>query len=244
MRSGDSCLITKLSHYLELNDISKKALAQLEKTERKFSKSGEVFAAGDHNEYLYIVKKGWLYTYLDLSDGRRQIVKIHHPGDIIGFPDIAFDHATTNLMAAEAVVVCPFPKKGLKEVFRDIPQITALLFTLAVRDQVVLLDNLLALGRMSSKERLIYLLLDLISRLRVTNCGMTDTFRLPLTQSEIGDTIGLTNVYVSRAFTALEKDGMIRRVAGGIRILREEALAEAVDFSDRYAKMDTSWFPE
>ncbi|TYC52506.1 Crp/Fnr family transcriptional regulator [Rhodobacterales bacterium] len=239
-----SCLITKLSHYLTLTDDSREKLAILEEEEISFSRGSEIYTIDDANEHLYVVKSGWLYTYLDLPDGRRQIVKIHHPGDIIGFADIAFRQATTNLAAAEDVVLCPFPKRGLRMIFGEAPQITALMFSIAVRDQVVLLDTLRALGRMSSRERLVYFLLDLVSRLRITNRSMTDTFRLPLTQTEIGDTIGLTNVYVSRAFTALEKDGLIARTAKGVRIVSEAELKAMVDFADRYEQMDTTWFPE
>ena len=125
-----SCLAQKLSHYAELDEASLESIARFEREERDFAKNDEVYQEGDKNIHLYVVKKGWLYSYADLKDGRRQIVEIHHPGDIVGFPDIAFTERTTVLRAAEDVRLCPFPKKDLDEVFKRAPQLAALLFAL------------------------------------------------------------------------------------------------------------------
>lgn len=239
----DSCLIQKFSHYIELSDNSRVQLSRLEEEERDYARGREVYSAGQNSQRLFVVKSGWLYSYTDLPDARRQIVKIHHPGDILGFPDIAFESATTSLRAAEDVTLCPFGSDALREIFDKSPQLTALMFTLAVRDQVCMIDTLRAMGRMSALERLGFLLLDLLARIRIANRDVRDTIRLPLTQAEIGDTLGLTNVYVSKTFSLMEAEGYLSRDGDWITILREEALAEMVDFVDRYATMDTNWFP-
>ena len=111
-------------------------------------------------------------------------------------------------------------------------------------DQVVLLDRIRLLGRMSAKERLAHLLLEILCRLRIANRDMASSFRLPLTQEVIGDAIGLTNVTVSKTFGQLEDEGLIHRHEGSVEILEVEALRRATDFEDRYYKIDTSWFPK
>ena len=100
------------------------------------------------------------------------------------------------------------------------------------------------MGRMSAQERVSYMLLDLVSRLRITNRGMADTFRLPLTQSQVADYLGLTNVYISKTFIRLENEGFIHRDHDHIRLLKEKDMIDLTDFHDRYAEMDTSWFPQ
>ena len=124
------------------------------------------------------------------------------------------------------------------------PRLSALLLSIALRDQVILIDVLRAMGRMSAKERVSYMLLDLISRLRITNENMTDTIRLPMNQSQIADYLGLTNVYISKTFIQMEEAGLILRRDNHLQIIEEEQLVELTDFYDRYADMDTSWFPK
>lgn len=242
-RPGASCLVSKLSHYIDLDDEDRERLARFEEEEERFADQSEIYWEGDATEHLHVVKSGWLYGYTDMPDGRRQIVRLHHPGDILGLADIAFPCATSNLRCCTDVILCPFPKSKLDLIFTDAPRIAALLFTMAAREQVLLIDTLKAMGRMSARERIAYLLLDLLSKLRITDSDMGARFRLPLTQTEIGDVLGLTNVYVSKTMSLLEAEGLIARSGDAVQILDEPALVRICDFVDRYADMDTSWFP-
>lgn len=243
MTTHSSCLVSKLSHYISLDDDDKEMLASLEKSERDFDSGTQVYEGGDESRDLFVVKSGWAFSYTDLPDGRRQIVRIHHPGDIVGFPDLAMKHMTTALRTCERACLCPFPKTSLDNILRDSPRLSALLLSIALRDQVVLIDLLRAMGRMSAMERVSYMLLDLIARLRISNQDMTDTLRLPMTQSQIADYLGLTNVYISKTFLQMEQAGYIRRQNQYLQILKEDELVKLTDFHDRYADMDTSWFP-
>ena len=241
--TANSCLAENLSHYLELTEDDRERLARFEETERHYDRPVDVHMAGEPREHLFAIKKGWLYSYADFADGRRQIVKVHTPGDLIGFPDLAYEKATTSLRTCGEAIVCPFPKRYLDDVLNESPRLSALLLTIAVRDQVILIDTLRAMGRMSARERVAYFLLDMLARLRVMGGEQLRSYHMPLSQTEIGDVIGLTNVYVSKTLGRLESAGRIRRSAGQVEIVEEDEMRELADFTDRYATLDTSWFP-
>ncbi len=243
MAQEKSCLVERLSHYIDLSGEDLNHIARLEKEERSFRRGDTVQRQGVRAEHLFVVKKGWAYSYSTLADGQRQIVRIHHPGDMLGFPDIAFERAWLSVHALEDIVLCPFPKSALDRVFVESPRLTALLFSLSLREQVSLLDTVTVIGQMSARGRIAYLLLDLHARLRITNRHITDTFRLPLNQSEIGDALGLTNVYISKVMAAFESEGLIARSAGMVRLARRDELVAICEFTDRYGDLDTSWFP-
>lgn len=244
---SSSCLAEKLSHYVELTDHERSALAELQSQTTPFERDEVIFSTSDQHNDLYIVQKGWLFNYIDTPDGRRQIVNIYHPGDVIGFPDVALKERTTNLYAVEAGSVCPFPKEGLSPIFKNCPRLAAVLLTIALREQTILIDRLRIFSRMSAVARIGYLFLELEARLKIGSpdqAGENGTgFRMPLNQQEIGDAVGLTNVSVSRAMTALEKDGMLSAGKKRIVLLKRNRLVDLCDFKDRYAEMQTSWFP-
>ena len=241
--SSGSCLAEHLSHYLELTDDDRERLARFEEEERDFDRATDIYHAGEARERLYVVKKGWLYSYVDFADGRRQIVKVHTPGDVVGFPDLAYRKATTSLRSCGECTVCPFPKRHVDDVLEASPRLAALLLTVALRDQVTLIDTLRAMGRMSARERIAYFLLDMLARLRVMHGAQLRALHMPLSQTEIGDVIGLTNVYVSKTLGRLETAGSIRRQGSTIEVLEERELVRLADFTDRYATLDTGWFP-
>tara|TARA_R110002020_G_scaffold58538_1_gene160460 strand:- start:828 stop:1589 length:762 start_codon:yes stop_codon:yes gene_type:complete len=243
MPDRPSCLVTKLGHYISISEKDKERLVVIEKSERSYGAGAEIHSSGETSSELFVVKRGWLISSNVLPNGKRQIVKVHLPGDIIGFPDISQRYATSTTSAVEDVEVCPFPKSALDMILRESPRLSALMLTIALRDQVVFADLLRALGSMAARARLCYMLLDLAARLKVTNPNMEDSFRLPLSQSQIGDYLGLTNVYVSKSLMRMENDGMIARDGKTVRLLRPEEMSEACDFHNRYHEMDTSWFP-
>ena len=240
---ADSCLITNFSHYLELVETDRQLLIFLERSERKFFAGELIYARGDRTVDLFVVKSGWLFAFTILPDGRRHVVRVYTAGDIIGLPAFAYSQHALHLEASTAGILCLFSKKALNQVFETSPRLTALLFSLVAREEVILSETLRAAIRMRPIARLAYFLLDLICRLRVTNSTMTTRFALPLTQAVIGDTMGLTNVTVSRELTAMESEGLIERFMDDIVLRDEMRMRELCDYTDRYATLDVSWFP-
>ena len=240
-----SCLVSTFSYYIDITDQEGEFLTELERDEVSLARGQHVYRRDQDLTCLYVLKRGWLFSYVDLDDGRRQIVKIHHPGDVIGFPDLAMPRATSNLQTASEAVICPFPRTLIRKSFARCPNVAALLFTLSMRDQIIMFDTIRLLGRMAARERLAFMLLDLLARLRISegNAALLE-IRLPMTQTEIGDYLGLTNVHVSRAFRMLEEAALIERSGQDIRLREEEALERLAHFENRYRKVDTAWMRE
>lgn len=238
-----SCLVEKLSSFIDLGDVDSQLLAELEKNNRAYKKRDEVWTLDDEINNLHVVQKGWLMSYTILQDGRRQVLEIHYPGDVIGLPDIPFKHSTSNLVAIEDCVLCPFPKSSVDVIFSKSPRLTALLFTLAMIDKAINLDRLRVLGRMSARERLAHILLEIHSRLTLTKGVLDNGFRFPLSQFDLADALGLTNVSVSNAFGKLEAEELISRNSGNIQLLNVESMIQMSDYINRYREVDISWFP-
>lgn len=238
-----SCLVSKLLHHVELSPDDRALIARLEEAERPHGRHEDICRPGDPVTDLYVVKEGWLYSYLEMPDGRRQIVRIHHPGDIVGLPEIAYPEAVTGLRSVGPGLLCPFPRTALDEIFVRSPRLTALLLTLALREHAMLADLLRANSRLSARERMAYLICELTARLRVTNPDLGDTLPLPLSQTEIADHLGLTNVYVSKTITAMVRDDLLVRTETGLRLLDEPRLRSLAAYTDRHTRISTDWFP-
>ncbi|MFZ5638519.1 MAG: Crp/Fnr family transcriptional regulator [Pseudomonadota bacterium] len=238
-----SCLIEKIGYHIPLSPADEALLARLEQDEESFRADSTVRGLGAPADRLYVVRKGWFYAYTMLPDGGRQILHIHYPGDIVGLPDIAFVRTNAALAAAVDGTLCPFPKSALDEVFIRSPRLSALLFSIGMVEHAVLADRLRIVSRQGATSRVAHFLLEVVSRLRVTRRDLGTGYDLPLSQSMIGDAVGLTNVHVSRALKRLEASGAIARQGRWIDLLDEPGLRSRVDFEDRHFRIDTSWFP-
>ena len=79
----DSCLVAKLGHFAALTEEDTVLLAAFEKDEREHRKDELILRVGDPVEDLFVVKHGWLTSYSLLDDGRRQLLRLFYPGDIV-----------------------------------------------------------------------------------------------------------------------------------------------------------------
>ncbi|MFS0737697.1 Crp/Fnr family transcriptional regulator [Sphingomonas sp. 1P06PA] len=238
-----SFLAERLSHYVALTAAENAALGRLEGQPRALKRGTILQQEHDRATDAYIVRQGWLHSYVLLDDGSRQILRLHLPGELAGASGVAFVKATESIAALTDVVICPFDKAALSRTFVDHPRLAALIYLISQAERVALTDRLASLGRTSAKARVAALLLDTLDRLRAMNPDLGPTIVFPLTQEEIGDATGLTAVHVNRMMRVLVEEGLIARSGTSLCLLDEQRLRRISNHVNRHADFDTSWLP-
>jgi CRP/FNR family transcriptional regulator, anaerobic regulatory protein len=239
----ENTLADHLGHYIDLTANEQAALAAMCVAERAFRKGAVIRAEHAAASDMMIVQRGWIYSSLNLEDGRRQIVRLHFRGDLIGTDMLAYGSAPDATVALTEAVVCMLDRAAFGRLFVDHPRLAAAIFLLQQIDRVTLLDRLVSIGRSSAKGRLAALLLWIADRLRVANSLSGDSFALPLTQEEIGDLTGLTAVHVNRTMRVLVEQGLVTRSGGTVTILDRARLAAIANYIGRVEQFDAGWLP-
>ena len=174
----------------------------------KTRRGGYLYRAGMDFQSLYIVRSGFFKTYVLDEDGREQVTGFHMPGEMLGLEAISTDVHTCHSVALEDSETCEIPFTRLEEIGRIIPSLMHH-FHKIMSSKIVHNHEVIALlGGMKARERLIALLLNLSDRF--TKLGHSSSnFSLCLTREEIGSYLGLKLETVSRAFSKLQRDGLI-----------------------------------
>ena len=73
----------------------------------------------------------------------------------------------------------------------------------------MLRERIVALGRRNARERVAYLLCELVWRQQAITMSEGHAIRLPLTQTDLADALGLTPVYVNRILQAFRREQLI-----------------------------------
>lgn len=178
-----------------------------------FSAGAEIYAQGEKAGAFYQIEFGAVRIYRLLADGRRQISAFHLAGETFGF-----EADTTHHFFAEAINAT-----GVR-VFRLTAgaDMSRQLLPLALKGLTRAQEHLLVLGRQNAIERVAAFLVDMVERQ-----GGLRQVELPMSRMDIGDYLGLTIETVSRVFTRLKDNGVIRLLnLRSIEILKQDVLQD------------------
>ncbi|GEN27927.1 Crp/Fnr family transcriptional regulator [Halovibrio variabilis] len=234
MNEEISCIIRHFSHYCSLSSGEKQLLMTLEDSPTDIKSGTLLWEMGDPANEFCTLKSGWAYSYRHLEDGDRQILEVFLPGDIIGLREFAFSQRLENVRMIDDSVVCHFPHKSMLDVFRQSLTLTSVMFAIGSRQQALLTERLVTLARLSARKKMAHFLCEMHMRLRQTNPGIGNQLRLPLSQEQLADILGLSPVHVSRTFTALSEDGLVFRDRHRVTIPDLSALCAEGEFNDYY----------
>lgn len=238
-----NALVARLEQYLALTREERDALEEVSRREVRLKPGALLMVQDRPNDHLFLVQQGWVHSARQLANGARQIVGFHYAGDLVGTSSIAWSIASNTVTAVGDCIVSEMTKPELGRFFVQQPRLAAAFYAIGASDFVAMGDRLTAVGRMGAVERLSLMLLDMLSRLRMTAGGVVDSFDLPLTQQDIGDAVGLTKVHVSRTFGEMERRGLIARQGRRMRILQEREMVAMTGFVDRHGVIATDWIP-
>lgn len=189
---------------------------------------------GERPHHVHILLRGWAARYEILPAGSRSITAFLLPGDLCDQHVTVLGRMDHSIVALTDATVAYLPNGQLEAVARKHPAIAQALWWSTLVDEAVLRAWLVNIGRRDAFEAIGHLLCEL--RVRVAKAGLTENsdFELPITQHEIADSQGLTQVHVNRMLQRLRHEGYISLRAGRLIINDVSKLEAATGFDDSY----------
>jgi CRP-like cAMP-binding protein len=182
---------------------------------RYYGRHALIVRPGEQQELVFRLRTGWVGRARTLADGRNQILNIAIPGDFVGLHTMPFDRSLDSVACLTRVTAMVIHQSQLWELAARDHNVSIFLLV-GLSAELRRQDNwLVGLGQCTAEERLAAMLLDLGERLGGRGLLVRGAFRLPLTQQQIGDYIGMTAVHINRVLKRLSGSGaatMRRRV--------------------------------
>lgn len=235
--SQNSCIVNQLTNLTNLTDTEIELLATLEKDPREYPKDCRLADVGSEADRFFTLQSGWACATRTLADGQRQVLDIFLPGQIMGLREMSFHHNLSEFRSITAIVACPFPREHLSEIFDKSPKLTDLFFMILAREQSMLIERVINIGRRNAAERLAHFIVEMKVRLNQTS----EEFELPLNQTIIGDALSLSSVHVSRTFRTLKEKNLITKTDNVIQVKDLDALIDFAGFDRSYLDSHCHW---
>jgi CRP/FNR family transcriptional regulator len=180
---------------------------------------------GRYSSGILRLRAGWAYQSFDLSNGCSAIIDVYLRGDVIGTDSLVRTRSLGEVWALTSVTLEVIRLEGgFLDLMAD-RSIALYCFWLLGQRQRRADRRLAANTRLDAQARLAMMLLDFYARLRRRRLITAATFSLPLTQTQIGDYVGLSAVHVSRVLRSLRDECVINLEKNCVTILDLEHLA-------------------
>ena len=229
-----NALVRRLEVFAALSDAEKRALDRLVVSPRSYRAGEDLIQEGEPPEAVFVVTEGWACRYKMLPDGQRQILAYILPGDTCDVFNAVLgvmDHSIGALGACKVVAV---PQRELMAVLGKHPAVARAVQWTTLVDAATSREWLLNIGQRSGLARAAHLFSELLSRMGAIGLAPDDGFALPLTQTDLADTMGLTPVYVNRMLQRMRAEGLITLAHRHLTIHDPARLAEVSAFTPRY----------
>ena len=189
-----------------------------------------ILLQGTNSAHLYTLLSGWAFRYKTLPDGRRQILNYALPADLIGLQGSVNDEMQHSVEALTDVMLCVFPREKLWNLYTDYPTLAFDVTWLAAREEQILDEELLSVGRRTAMERIAYLLLPLFQRAEEVGLTKGNSIQFPFTQQHVADTLGMSLVHTNKTLQRLTATKTMRWKDRKFEMLDREALAKIANY--------------
>ena len=228
----------KLKAFAALSDEDLATLAGLHARRRRFPAGRDMIRQGQREQTAYILAEGWVCSYKLLSNGSRQILDFKIPGDLLGLRSILLRTADHNEEPITDVNATEVHRDEVFRAFSTTPSLATAMLWSASRDEALLVEHLVGLGRRNAAERTAHFFLEMAARLSLVGYGGKNGYACPLSQYLLADALGLSAVHVNRVLRELREEGLVTFQSGQVRFDNFDALVKLADFDRQYLDHD------
>jgi len=235
-------LIRKLESLGRLSSDERESVEAMPLAGKRLKPGEQVAQEGNEPSHCCLVVEGLLRRYSILSNGNLQTLSIHVPGDI---PDLQGLHLKTmdhTLASIGRTKVALIAHSDILKVLRKAPRLAHLFWRESLVDAAVARAWVKVLGGNDAFGRLAHLACELYTRMEVMGLVNDNSYPLPLTQVQLGETVGASVVHVNRMLKKLRADRLLDHKDGRLIILNWEGLSQAADFDPAYLNLRDPYY--
>jgi len=195
---------------------------------RSYAPGDVLFVEGDDSHSVYVCLEGRVRIFLTTRSGRELLVGIKSPGDDFGELS-ALDGRPRSASAAaiDRTVVAVLPAALYMELLLRAPHLSVSVCRSLSAELRRSNDRLVTRNSNSATVRTGRMLVELTSMM-MRHGGESETYELPLTQSDLAGWIGATRESTARALARFRRAGLVRTGRGQIVVLDVLGLNELV----------------
>jgi CRP-like cAMP-binding protein len=209
MPQRSSVLARKIGAFVQLSETELEHLSGLHSAPVQVKRGAEIVHEGQTGQMAYIIQSGWACSFKLLPDGGRQIITFPVPGDCVGLRSMLLRTSDHSFSALTDATLFRVEAARMRHLFIEFPHLGAAILWAASRDEAMVVEHLVSVGRRTPVGRTAHFFLELYDRLHLVGLASDNEFACPLSQYVLSDALGLSTIHVNRVLRELREKGLL-----------------------------------
>jgi CRP-like cAMP-binding protein len=173
-----------------------------------------------------------------VASGERQISAFHLSRDFCDLHTYMLKTIPDSVVAITPCRVGLVPHERIDAITSDSPRIAHLLWKSTLVDAAIYRRWLVCIGRQSARSRLAHLFCEFYLRLQLISATEGRTCPLPVTQTDLGDAMGLSLVHTNKTCAQLRRESLVALSNRELTIHDWDRLREVGEFDPHYLHLE------
>jgi CRP-like cAMP-binding protein len=199
----------------------------------------DIVREGDRPTSSCMILQGYAAMYKVTPTGKRQIVAFHLAGDIPDLQSTQLEVLDTSLGTLTPAKVAFIRHDVINEVCERHFRIARALWRHTLIDAAIFREWVVNVGRREALHALAHVMCEFVVRMRSVGLADDHECELPMTQSELGDALGISTVHVNRTLQELRASGLIRLTGARLTVLDWDGLRDVGEFDPTYLQLNS-----
>jgi CRP-like cAMP-binding protein len=236
--SGLQLFLDRLLSRSVLNSQEQDAILGLRSQAMLATRNTDIVDYSETVDHACLVGDGIVGSFGCGADGRRQITSFFVSGDMVDLHSVVAPRSGQSLQALAPSTILRIRHADLRALAMRYPAIAEAFWRDCVVDAAIFAQWVVNVGSRDAATRTAHLLCELGVRLERAGIGMRERFPLTMTQTHLGDALGLTPVHVNRTLRSLRERALLSLSGSEVIVDDWPRLAETGDFDAHYLQLD------
>ena len=232
-------LYAKLARVLILSEAEAAAVRAVPVESVPIKAHQNIAREGDKPSRSCLLLEGMACTSKVIAGGKRQIMAFHIRGDGPDLHSLHLKLLDSDIWAISNCRLAVMLHKDLRALNREHPRLGEVLWRTSLVDGSIYREWMVNVGQREALSRMAHLFCETMLRSEEAGLGQNGTCPFPVTQGDLAEATGLSQVHVNRTLQTLRAQDLISFAKGSLTIHNWDRLAALADFRADYLHLPT-----
>src|ERR1700744_1477160 len=185
------------------------ALRALPRVIKNLSAGSPIIREGDRPTQCVVVQTGFVFRAKTTISGKRQILSFHPAGDMPDLQGLLLERMDHDLATLSDAQVGFIEHRHINKLIEERPSLARALWKETLVDAAIFRAWIVNLGSRSAVARLANLIAEIRQRLEDVGLPADRDLNFPVTQSDLADALGITDIHMNRILHMFRTTGIL-----------------------------------